>query len=54
MYKLIEPFDNNKTYNYDLKTSINKIYKDLKYLNCKDIKITIKDIKTGNDIVFIL
>lgn len=47
MYKLIKPFENDKIYNNDISGCINEIYKDLKYLNINNLKITIKDVKTG-------
>jgi len=49
MYKLIEPFENGKIYKKDKKDTIKDIYRDLRYFNTKNIKITIKDIKTGSE-----
>ena len=55
MYKLIEPFEYDKIYNYhDKKYVLKQIYKDLKYYNTNNIKIRIKDIKTGKNYTYFI
>ena len=49
MYKLIEPFKNGKIYYNNKKDTIRDIYRDLRYFDIKNVKITIKDIKTGSE-----
>ena len=38
MYKLVEPFENGKIYNYNKKDAIKEIFKDLKQLNINKCK----------------
>ena len=49
MYKLVEPFENGKIYNYNKKDAIKEIFKDLKQLNTINVKIKIQDIRNGNE-----